>query len=150
MQPTLGSAWFPPEWIVVTSEEERDQKHHFDLPTGRVGNTEIKMDEAERRPLLRSVGDATDKNQDEPSQLSRPPATLFPPSTTEAEENGISQDLKDGSSLRRHSSAHLPPFHESYEPSEEPSSNFAIWTVIPILLLGKLRNRFWVIWTNNF
>ena len=39
-------------------------------------------------------------------------------------------------SLRRHSSAHLPPFHEQYEPSESPSSAITIWTVVPILLLG--------------
>ena len=39
-------------------------------------------------------------------------------------------------SLRRHSSAHLPPFHEQYKPSESPSSTITIWTVVPILLLG--------------
>ncbi|KAK8212925.1 hypothetical protein M8818_003090 [Zalaria obscura] len=38
--------------------------------------------------------------------------------------------------LRRLSSAALPPFHEDYPSSEEPSSALAIWTVVPILLLG--------------
>lgn len=42
-----------------------------------------------------------------------------------------------GAALRRYSSvASLPPHHQQHPASKSPSSTFAIWTVIPILLLG--------------
>ncbi|OQU98075.1 hypothetical protein CLAIMM_03906 [Cladophialophora immunda] len=44
-------------------------------------------------------------------------------------------------SLRRHSSANLPPYHEEPAPAAakgdaEPSSTLTIWTIVPVSLLG--------------
>lgn len=39
-------------------------------------------------------------------------------------------------SLRRHSSACLPPFHEQHPSAEEPQTATTIYVVVPILLLG--------------
>ncbi|KAI1626106.1 major facilitator superfamily domain-containing protein [Exophiala viscosa] len=64
---------------------------------------------------------------DEQRQLAQQESTV---------ENGPAEYGGIGSAIRRHSSAHLPPFHEEYPSSEEPSSTLAIWTVVPILLIG--------------
>ncbi|KIW21654.1 hypothetical protein PV08_02234 [Exophiala spinifera] len=45
-------------------------------------------------------------------------------------------DDYDGHSIRRLSSTNLPPYHENYPATEEPSSAVAIWTVVPVSLLG--------------
>ncbi|KIW94909.1 uncharacterized protein Z519_04888 [Cladophialophora bantiana CBS 173.52] len=39
-------------------------------------------------------------------------------------------------SLRRHSSSNLPPYHEDPTPAAEPSSTLTIWTIVPVSLLG--------------
>lgn len=38
--------------------------------------------------------------------------------------------------LRRYSSSHLPPYHEHHQAADEPSTSVAIWTVVPVSLLG--------------
>jgi MFS family permease len=62
-------------------------------------------------------------------------------STDSGNSNIHSDSLRRGSflsnSLRRHSSAsYLPPYHEERPPTDEPSSTLAIWTVVPVSLLG--------------
>lgn len=58
----------------------------------------------------------------------------------EVQDSAVPKALYDsGAALRRYSSvASLPPHHEQHPASKAPSSTFAIWTVIPILLLGKV------------
>jgi hypothetical protein len=60
-------------------------------------------------------------------------------SQDDTQESTVAEPHPDyGASLRRYSSAAgLPPYHQDHPPAKEPSSNLAIWTVIPILLIGK-------------
>jgi hypothetical protein len=56
-------------------------------------------------------------------------------------DHGGSDDLERRqsytNSLRRISSANLPPYHEDITPaSDEPSSALTIWTIVPVSLLG--------------
>ncbi|EXJ54204.1 hypothetical protein A1O7_09541 [Cladophialophora yegresii CBS 114405] len=58
-----------------------------------------------------------------------------------ADHGALSDDLERRqsytTSLRRISSANLPPYHEACTPSgDEPSSALTIWTVVPVSLLG--------------
>ncbi|KAL6248669.1 hypothetical protein RBB50_004924 [Rhinocladiella similis] len=48
----------------------------------------------------------------------------------------VHDDEYHSRSIRRLSSANLPPYHEDYPATEEPSSTIAIWTVVPVSLLG--------------
>ncbi|EXJ70854.1 uncharacterized protein A1O5_05845 [Cladophialophora psammophila CBS 110553] len=55
------------------------------------------------------------------------------------EHHAESSDFEQQSyrtSLRRHSSANLPPYHEDPTPAAEPSSTLTIWTIVPVSLLG--------------
>lgn len=56
----------------------------------------------------------------------------------DASEDDIEARLSYTSSLRRLSSANLPPYHE--EPAalnDEPPSALTVWTIVPVSLLGS-------------
>lgn len=59
-------------------------------------------------------------------------------------DNGSDARRKSfGSSLRRLSTAGIPPFHEEHEaPTDEPSSQLAIWVVVPISLVGEHQPKY--------
>lgn len=55
----------------------------------------------------------------------------------QSETQGIIEEQPTvGESLRRHSSACYPPYHEEYTPANEPASALTIWTTVPVSLLG--------------
>ena len=60
-----------------------------------------------------------------------------PTSTTTLRDSLRRDSFLSENSLRRHSTAsYLPPYHEDPPVTDEPSSALAIWTVVPVSLLG--------------
>lgn len=68
----------------------------------------------------------------------------------DTQESTVAEPHPDyGASLRRYSSAAgLPPYHHDHPSAKEPSSNLEIWTVIPILLIGKGLESSGIIYAN--
>ncbi|OCT54260.1 Vacuolar membrane amino acid uptake transporter fnx2 [Cladophialophora carrionii] len=64
-------------------------------------------------------------------------SALLPGDHTGASSDDLERRQSYTSSLRRISSANLPPYHEDRTPTtDEPSSALTIWTVVPVSLLG--------------
>lgn len=53
------------------------------------------------------------------------------------DDDDVEARLSYTSSLRRHSSANLPPSHgEPADLDDEPASALTVWTIVPVSLLG--------------
>lgn len=77
------------------------------------------------------------KLPNERSRLLRSDTESLPEESSVVDHESVYDEEYHSQSIRRLSSANLPPYHEDYPATEEPSSTIAIWTVVPVSLLGE-------------